>query len=165
MTASNPIPEDQRLEPQTWHPKLQRILAYWQQIHPPQGLPGRRHVDPIAIADVLPGVWLLDVQREPFRLRYRLVGTRIVEAIGREVTGQWLDEAHPHLANDSVYIGRYRKVVETAEPSRRRGTAKIWLHDDYREIENVVLPLASDGKNVDMLMVLTVLHRHDGTSV
>ena len=149
---------------ETWHPKLQRLLRYWRSIHPPGGLPGRQHLDPMAIVDLLPGLWLLDVQRAPFRLRYRLVGTRIVESIGREVTGEWLDEAHPHVATEVDFFARYRRVVETGVPNRRRGAAKLWAHADYREVENAIFPLASDGRSVDMLMVLTVLYRADGSS-
>jgi hypothetical protein len=148
-----------------WHPKLQRLFRYWQSIHPPHGLPGRQHLDPIALGDLLPGMWLLDVQREPFRLRYRLVGTRIVEAIGHETTGQWLDEAHPHVIRKPDYFDRYRGVIATKAPSRRRGPARLWTNQDYREIENVVLPLATDGTSVDVLAVLTVMYRLDGTSL
>lgn len=47
-----------------------------------------------------------------------------------------------------------------AFPSRRRGIAQLWIHADYREIENLILPLASDGTNVDILMVSTKLFRY-----
>jgi hypothetical protein len=148
-----------------WHPKLQRMYRYWQQVRPaPDLLPGRKHIDPLDIPELLPGIWLLDVQREPFRLRYRLVGTRIVEAIGREVTGQWIDEAHPHVLNIPNYADRYRAIVTSGVPSRRRGQALLWQHEDYREIENMVYPLASDGRTVDVLLVLTVLYGLDGTT-
>lgn len=147
----------------SWHPKLQRFYRYWRQIHPPQGLPGRCHLDPLAIPDLLPGMWLLDVQPDPFRLRYRLVGTRIVDAIGREVTGQWVDEAHPHLVGDPAYFERYRTVAETGLPSWRRGKVKAWTPDDYREIENLAVPLASDGRTVDVITVVTVFHFPDGS--
>ena len=159
-----PIPRYQPDDLESWHPKLRRILSYWQRIHPPRGLPGRQHVDPVAIGDLLPGLWLLDLQREPFRMRYRLVGTRIVEAIGQDATGMWFEEAHPHIANWTEALERFRLVAETGRPSRRRGPALFWSHRDYREIENVVLPLAADGINVDMLMVLTVVYLADGTS-
>jgi hypothetical protein len=104
------------------------------------------------------------VQHEPFRLRYRLVGTRVVEAIGREVTGQWIDEAHPHLLGTPGYDERYRGIAMSGIPSRRRGQAQMWQHEDYREIENVIFPLATDGKTVDVLMVLTVMYWLDGTT-
>lgn len=65
-----------------WHPRICRLYSYWQTKHPPNGLPGRQHIDPLELRDLLPTIWLLDVQREPFRLRYPVVGTGIVEAMG-----------------------------------------------------------------------------------
>ncbi|HVM81635.1 MAG TPA: PAS domain-containing protein [Stellaceae bacterium] len=145
-----------------WHPDIAGIHDYWRSIHPGTGLPGRQHVDALEIPrELLPRIWLLDIQAEPFRLRYRLVGTEIVRAIGREVTGQWLDDAHPHLKDEPDYLARYREVLATGMPSWRRGRAMLWTHQDYREIENILLPLARDGASVDMIMVLTVLYRWD----
>jgi hypothetical protein len=147
-----------------WHRRVRRLYAYWRQIHPPGGgLPGRRHLDPVAIPDLLPGIWLLDVTRTPFRLRYRLVGTGIVEAIGREVTGAWLDEAHPDVAQKPRYFDRYRAVVETGAPSWRKGQPQLWQHRDFDLIENLLLPLAKDGRTVDMLCCFSVLYRQDGS--
>src|SRR5271165_4367368 len=89
------------LSTEGWHPLVQLAYEHWRSLHPATGLPGRQHLDPFEIPRrLLSGIWLLDVQREPFRLRYRLAGTAIVRAIGREVTGQWLDDAHPHLKTD-----------------------------------------------------------------
>jgi hypothetical protein len=141
------------------------MYRYWQQRRPaPDVLPGRQHIDPLDFPDLLPGIWLLDVQREPLRFRYRLVGTRIVEGIGREVTGQWLDEAHPHVLATGGYGDRYRDAVMSGAVAHRRGPARLWDHQDYREVENVLLPLAADGRTVDILMMLTVLYWSDGTS-
>lgn len=150
---------------EAWDPRLLQLLEYWHACAPPGRLPGRQHINPSDIPKLLPGIWLLDVQRDPFRLRYRLVGTRIVEAIGREVTGQWLDQAHPHVGDTSAFYRRYRAAVEQRLPSRRKGPATLWSHEDYRTIENIILPLAADGETVDMLLVLTVLLRADGRSV
>lgn len=164
-SAARPIRSNLPSDFDRWHPKLQRLFRYWQSIHPAHGLPGRQHVEPLALADLLPGIWLLDVQRQPFRLRYRLVGTRIVEAIGQETTGLWLDEAHPHLLEHKHYLDRYERVVAGKVPDWRRGPARMWTHEDYREIENVVLPLASNGTDVDVLLLITVMYRLDGTSI
>jgi hypothetical protein len=100
-----------------WHPKVARFFLYWRSIHPASGLPGRQHFEPLAIHSLLPGIWLLDIQREPFRLRYRLAGTEAVEAIGAEVTGQWMDEAHAVVAREPAHMDRYRTVVEQRVPS------------------------------------------------
>lgn len=148
-----------------WHPRAARLYRYWRTIRPAgSALPGRRHFDPVDIADLLPGIWLLDVQREPFRLRYRLVGTGIVEAIGHEVTGLWLDQAHPGAVQDPGFVKRYRSAVEKGEPSWRKGNPRLWTHRDFDVIENLLLPFAKDARTVDMLCCYTVLYRPDGSA-
>src|SRR5204863_3178147 len=64
------MPDGTSIDRQALHPKIARAFAYWRSIHPAPGvLPGRQHLDPMAIPDVLPGVWLLDVERAPLRRR------------------------------------------------------------------------------------------------
>ncbi len=137
-----------------WHARIAQFFRYWRSIHPPQGLPGRAHLDPLDIPTLLPGIWLLDVQPEPFRLRYRLAGTETVQAIGLEVTGRWMDEVNPR-AHDSDYLNRYREIVTRRLPSWRRGPPLL-MNDRVRTIENLVVPLASNGTTVDMLAGFTV---------
>jgi hypothetical protein len=146
-----------------WHPRLQRLHQYWQDIHPTDGLPGRQHFDPIDIPDLLPNLWLLEVQREPFRVRYRLAGTSIVRAIQREVTGQWFDDVRPEARAIPGYFDRFRAVVETKTPSWRRGPPKFPLDAIFASLENVSLPLARDGQNVDMILAGTIFFRIDKT--
>ncbi|MFY7779876.1 MAG: hypothetical protein ACOVQI_02005, partial [Tagaea sp.] len=52
-----------------------------------------------------------------------------------------------------------------SKPSRRRGTALLWRHNDFREVENVLLPFASDGRTVDMIMMYTSVLRANGSRV
>jgi hypothetical protein len=148
-----------------WHPRLQALYRYWCRIHPAEGkLPGRQHLDPADIPEYLPQLWLLDVQREPIRLRYRLVGTRIVEMAGRELTGLWLDEVHPHVAQDARAFERFQRVVTTGRPDHRRGRPALFLahQADFTEIENTFFPFARDGRTVDMIMVYSIFYRRDG---
>jgi hypothetical protein len=149
----------------SWHPKIRCVHEYWLRIHPGTGnLPGRQHFDPLAVRPLLPNLWMLDVQRDPLRFRYRLAGTRIVEAAGVEPTGEWLDDAHPNVRRHPEYLDRYRAVVREGKPRWRRGRARLWTNRDYREIENVILPFSADGAQVDLLVMLTVLYRPDGSS-
>ncbi|MGO8920497.1 MAG: PAS domain-containing protein [Stellaceae bacterium] len=147
-----------------WHPRSTRLYRHWLAIRPQRGvLPGRQHFDPVAVPDLLPGICLLDVARAPFRLRYRLCGTGVVEAIGREVTGMWLDEAHPAAMASADYVARYRDVVERGAASWRKGPPRLWRHRDFGTVENLLLPLARDGRSVDMLCAHSVLYRPNGT--
>ncbi len=134
---------------------VRRAYAYWRSVHPPAGLPGRAHIDPIVLRDLLPFVWLVDVQPAPFRLRYRLVGTAVVDVLGRDMTGLWIDEAHPDLASHASYLGRAQAVVRERIPNWRRGRPNLWKHDTFTTVQNLIMPLASDGTAVDMLFNLS----------
>ncbi len=148
-----------------WHPSLQELYRYWHAIRPGDALPGRQHLDPIDLPGFLPQLWLVDVQREPFRLRYRLAGTRICELAGRELTGSWLDEVHPARAREANGFARFRQAVVTGLPNRRRGQPTLYLSHkaDFTEIENALFPLARDGKTVDMILAYTIFYAPDGT--
>ena len=143
----------------SWHPKIRQFHDYWQSIHPSPGvIPGRQHFDPLAIAPLLPSIWLVDVVRPPIRFRYRLVGTRIVEALGQEVTGQWLDEAHPDFGPNLRSYQDYVSVAEEKRPSWRRGKPIFMAYAEACvALERLLLPLARDGSTVDLIAALTIL--------
>jgi hypothetical protein len=145
-----------------WHPGLQRLYEYWKAIHPLQGLPGRQEFDPAAVPDLLPNLWMLDVQREPFRLRYRLVGTSILCSAPGGITGQWLDDVRPEIRDIPGYFDRHRAVVETKIPSWRYGTSPFQHDVAFASLENLFLPLAGDGQHVDVILAATIYYRHNG---
>ena len=95
-----------------WNADCRAFYDCWLRISPPGRLPGRQHVSPFDIVPLLPRVWLLDVVRDPLRFRYRLVGTGEVRTLGREVTGQWIDEAHPEFLTNASLQARYRYMAE-----------------------------------------------------
>jgi hypothetical protein len=117
---------------------------------------GRSGFDAVPVPDLVPDLWVLDVQRAPLRLRYRGCGARIVAALGHDPTGRWLDEVHPK-ANEPNYYDRYRIMVEQGVATWRKGTPAFW---DVKSgvLENLIVPLASDGRTVDRLVAMTVLY-------
>ncbi len=151
---SQTIPED-------CHPKVRAIYEYWRSVHPKSGgLPGRQHIDPVDIPTLLPNTWLIDVARNPYRFRFRLVGTQVVDYAGEDNTGKWFHEQMPNF-HPEVLID----VVETGKPSWSRGRSKMRPERDYYELERVRLPLASDGKTVDMILSLTVFFDSEGNEI
>lgn len=151
---SQTIPED-------CHPKVRAIYEYWRSVHPQSGgLPGRQHIDPVDIPTLLPNTWLIDVARNPYRFRFRLVGTQVVDYAGEDNTGKWFHEQMPNF-HPEVLID----VVETGKPSWSRGRSKMRPERDYYELERVRLPLASDGKTVDMILSLTVFFDSEGNEI
>jgi len=147
------------------HGRCAALYDYWRSLAPGPGLlPGRQHFDPVAIPALLPGIWLLDVHRAPeFRLKYRLVGSSVVQALTMNPTGQWFDEANRMARDNPAYFARYRETAERRLPTWRRGRPQIYHDRDWTELENLFTPFARDGETVDLLVCLTVLYRRDGT--
>jgi hypothetical protein len=137
-------------------PKIKALYAYWLSIRPAGGLlPARRHFDPLDIPELLPNIWMIDVRRDPLRFRFRLIGTEVVRFTGRDATGRWLDEVYPNYRSSDAYHvhcavaessrPRYRKSGVLSNPNRKQVTA-----------ERLYLPLADDGRNVDIVLVMTL---------
>jgi len=138
--------------------RLANLHRYWLSIHPgPYTLPGRQHFDPIAVPKLLPWIWLADVHRNPLRFKYRLVGTVHGEAGGRDLTGQWLDEGHPGFAMSSA-CSHFTSAADAHEIGYYRGPPDYVIKKDYVLIERLILPLARNGKDVDILLGITVLY-------
>jgi hypothetical protein len=137
-------------------PRLRRLYDHWLSLRPAAGgLPGRQHMDPAAIRDLLPWIWMVDVERNPLRFRYRLLGTEQVHAMERDFTGRFLDEAHPSFVA-SVSYPQYVAAAEHADIGYRRGPPVFHLTKDYVAIERLLLPLAKDGATVDVLLAITI---------
>lgn len=156
----SPLEEFATLPPPTADARLQLLYRHWLGLHPAPGLlPGRQHLDPTALPTaLLPFLWLVDIQRAPLRFRYRLLGTEHVRVLGRDHTGHWIDEAHPEFLGSAAY-GQFVAAAERGEVGYRSGHTGIILPKDYRSMERLILPLARDGRTVDMLLAISVYHK------
>lgn len=76
----------------TRSPKVRALWEYWSELSSGASLPRRADIDPIAIAALLPNIIISEIVREPFRVRYRLVGTACVQHAHLDFTGMYLDE-------------------------------------------------------------------------
>ncbi|WP_179188587.1 PAS domain-containing protein [Kiloniella majae] len=138
-----------------WDAKNRALYEYWLSIHPDSDtLPGRQHLDPIDIPSLLPNVWLVDVVKDPVRFRFRLFGTAHYGAMDRDCTGMWIDEAFPSFLGSEVYSD-YINLIENGVPSYRKGPASFHI-PNYKTIERIMLPLAENGTDVNMILALTV---------
>jgi hypothetical protein len=132
------------------HPILRHAGLYWQSKLRPGRLPSRADIDPIEVPALLPYLYLLDVERNPIRFRFRLIGTKIVEWAGRDATGQHLDSMD-YGEHGPALAAEYRTVVESGLPRHDRRHAR-WPKREHRYYHRMILPLASDGRVVDMLL-------------
>lgn len=146
-----------------WHPQVRELLYYWMRSCSNDGkLPGRQQIDRTELAELLPNLWMLDAEREPWRFRYRMAGCEFAASIGRSAVGHdWYDELRP-----MAWAANRTRLITTARdgmPTWRRGAMP--LEDDafdfngWSEVENLMLPLAADGVTVDTILGITMPYR------
>lgn len=135
-------------------PRFAWMRDYLARVAPPGRLPGRQHVEPLAFKALLDFVNLVDVERIDgrYRFRFRLVGVHQTLAAGREITGRFLEDAVL-----PAFVERIGANMRTAAERR------VPVHDafpmphpgrDAIATERVYFPLAGDGANVDMLLIV-----------
>lgn len=144
-----------------WHappsdsdPKIQQAYAYWHRIHPSRRLPGRQHLDPTDIPQLLGYTRLLDIVGQPPRFMVRLIGTRFAERLGYDITGRFLDEVFEDFEGSS-FQRRLVQTVESGKPIWSRGPIRWFCQESYRTVERIHFPLARDGKTIDMIWSVT----------
>ena len=139
---------------QEWHPNVQAMMDHWLSLHPRGVLPGRQHLEPLNIPTFLANIRLVEVHGPPFRFRIRLMGTSLVTFCGRDQTGEWLDDLYPNFDASDTFAD-YRRVILDRMPDWRRGKARLFRPTCDYTFERLILPLAKDGRTVDMFLIYT----------
>jgi hypothetical protein len=117
------------------------------------------------VPDLLPNIRLVEVHHDPLRFRYRLLGSRVDFVHGRNMSHLWLDEAHGSDRKSAALLNDYRRVVETGQPTWRRGTPHVVPEPECVMVEVLRLPLARDGRTIDMLLCLSLYFGVNGREV
>lgn len=135
---------------------LELALTVYDSLRGDRAMPTPSDVDPLRLPrELLPHVGLIDVEHAPKRrLRWRLLGTHITEALGRDMSGRYWDEIYSAEDFDALSKGP-NWAIEHRRPVRVIGTAGF-ANKAFILAENVTLPLSEDGKQVERLMVAAV---------
>ncbi len=134
-------------------PALADLLAYWERKRAGRIAPRRIDIDPVEMREHLPNIFLLDVLENGADFRYRLLGTSIVDGMGRDSTGKRLSELYGREtpAFKSLH-GLWATVVTSKRPVFARGTI-FWLPArDIRRFAGAYMPLSEDGVSVNMVL-------------
>ncbi|MBO9543419.1 PAS domain-containing protein [Caulobacter sp.] len=129
----------------------QEMFAYWASLRRGASLPARVDLHPSNMKRLLPTVSLIDVVRGETRdYRLRLAGTGLYSVYGREITGRKLDDVYNTAAGDY-----WRKELDKVVDERRPGVgvhSLAWRGAPHMSILWLRLPLATNGKDVDMIL-------------
>lgn len=139
------------------HPRFRRLADYLANKAPSGKLPGRQHIEPTEIADLIPWIMLMDViteaDGEP-RYRIRLVGTEVVNIQGSDRTGRYVEEVLDSAEAAAIMQG-YREIVRSHVPGYRAGVVAT-VGRDHVLYRRIAFPLARDGEHADMLIFVFV---------
>ena len=127
------------------------LYRLWDGKRAGRAMPARSDFDPAELKPWLGRVNLLDVLAgPPMDFRYRLCGTRTVEEYGVDLTGKRFSEA--------VYVGTPEAALVAMADFVRNGKPR-YRNDPIKDAqgyavmrERLYLPLAEDGRTVDMVL-------------
>jgi hypothetical protein len=94
-------------------PMMATLFAYWDAKRGARLMPDRQDIDPAEIEpQILPHLLLSEFCDDGWRVRFRIVGTKVVERVGFDGTGKFLDE---------LLTGSYLAYVASLHRD-------VWLH-------------------------------------
>jgi hypothetical protein len=128
---------------------LAALLQFWQARCKEGRLPARADFDPLDLKVFLGRIVLFDVLRDPRRFRFRLVGTDWVLRFGLDPTNTLVDD-FPRAASRPFINEVLGKVVDGGVPIWARRA--IMIEGRYYHYGMLLLPFATDGHTVDMIM-------------
>lgn len=130
----------------------QTMLDFWEKLQDEDGLARKSALHPANLpVRCLPHLILMDVQHSPMDFRYRLIGGWAQRQMRGQLTGKWFSEI-PHKAAPSRLHSAFSKVVRSRLPRSTR-VPYVGPHSSFLEIEDLVMPLASDTGRIDFLLI------------
>jgi hypothetical protein len=135
------------------NPTLAFLKSYWEGKRNGRAMPSRADIDPIEMREHLGWIILADVLADYEDFRFRLVGTRVTDYFGRDITGKTLSESYAGFgpAALKMALAVYRKVARDRVVLRTFGNAG-WLGQDFLEFDQLFLPLSEDGVHANIVM-------------
>jgi PAS domain-containing protein len=133
-------------------PRVRRFREYWQTRRTAQRIvPLRADLDPTDLRSLLPNLLIIEVERQPTRFRYRLVGTRVVEFNKQDFTGLYLGAIG--WEGEAQFVDACTDIAAGREPlygfytwTRRNGM--------IGKCEFGAFPFSHDGETVAQIVAL-----------
>lgn len=113
-------------------------------------VPSRSDFDPVDFQRILPNLMIVELVK-PFRIRYRLVGTMVVEATGMDFTGRYLEELIP--AEHEPWLDHYRRAHDLRRPVLGEAEAATIVGTPYYH-EFGIFPLRVHGDAIEQFLAI-----------
>jgi hypothetical protein len=136
---------------------LLNLAAYWSAKRGQHPMPARSAIDPLDMPRrLLPHLALVEPTGQDREIRFRLVGTELVQRFGRDSTGKTSTE----LYGGSDYLGHlegiYGAVFADAQPLFVE-SIRAWREDGHGRMRRLLLPVAAAEGDARAAFVLSAL--------
>jgi hypothetical protein len=115
-------------------------------------VPDRRDFDPIQHRGWLPTMLISEAVGNPVRIRYRLVGTKVVAIAGFDFTGHYLDELLGEKPREP-WLDFYSKATETQMPVLG-GVTEPTVSGNVFYYEFAICPVTAGGERVQQFICI-----------
>jgi hypothetical protein len=136
-------------------PLLREAYAYWRLKRDGRRMPARRQIDPAEVRPLLPHLLISEVVDPERRFRYRLVGTAIARALGRDPTGRCVEEVTSGSYRDYI-TGLHCAVCRERAPVFAQSALQCGAGVGHRLARRLLLPLSEDDSTVNQILSLVV---------
>jgi hypothetical protein len=131
-------------------PELGVLLDIWRSKRQGRPMPARADLSPFDLKAHLGNLILVDVEPDPIRFRYRLVGTAITTIVNRDATGCYFEDLYSGRLLETI-MGVNSWVVRERAPLRIFSRTGHYRNEIYN-YDGVLLPLSADGETVNMVL-------------
>lgn len=131
------------------------ILTYWLDACPSDdGLfPSRQQMKVTDLRSRMAHVAVMDVEQDPLDFRYRLIGTKLREFLYADYTGQSFRELKGKEPGSEIWT-----IVEQVYRDQTPLYCEVPYvgpKADYKQASSLYLPLASDNRTIDKIMLVS----------
>jgi hypothetical protein len=131
------------------------MLNYWYARRGDRRMPAPGDMNPVDFARHMPHLMMIQVDHDPFRLTYRLVGEEVAHSHGANYRGRQvldIDERIPHFG--TMLHELYKAVAMLRRPIGVGG-AMHFSGRGHMAFEAVYMPLSADGERTDRIFTAT----------
>jgi hypothetical protein len=126
--------------------------ATWSALCRGRPFPARAEIDPLDFRQILPYLSIVELHEDPFRIRYRLLGTEVTRFAGEDFSGKWLTETGWSVLHQQLNQMIYLRLHETQRPVFGRSQVD-WRDRTDHYFQWALFPLGEDGRATHCLSV------------
>ncbi|MBX3490831.1 PAS domain-containing protein [Parvibaculum sp.] len=145
-------------------PMTKFMLDYWTLKKGDRPMPALADLNLADFARYAPKILIVQVDRDPFELTFRLVGEDVIANFGFNPKGRSLLSLNEELPGLGTLLHEFFKWVVTARRAVGAGGTQDLVDRSYNNYEAIYLPLSSDGEHVDRIIAATVYYSNTGAT-